>query len=563
MAKSSKKNAQPPEPVSKSPPLTGDSLRPKPKALDWNRMFQVLLIVAAGFWIYWPVLHGDWLMDDVNYITQNPLLRDTAGLWKIWFEPGSFIEYYPLKASVEWIEWNLFGDDTLGYHLTNVVLHVVNALLVWRLLAKFGLQLAWLGGLIFAIHPAMIESVAWISELKNTLSLLPFLLAMGAWIDYEERKRQRDYWLALGLFLVAMLCKISMAPFPVVILLHAWWKRGRVGWSDLKASAPFFVISLTLGMASISIGSWFQQHYMPTLDAVPMGGFFSRLACAGLVLSQYLLNSLWPVNLMPIYPRWRVDPPSLPQFFPWVILGGIFYWLWRKRRSWGRHGLLGLGFFVLNLMPFLGFRTISYMGFTWVMDHFLYLPILGLIGLAVAGIEWIYGRLAPVLRPFEIAIIGVAMTLLAFESNGYAKAFINAETLSTYALKHNPGAWTAYNDLGCALKRSGRFNEAIDQFREALRIKPDYIESRYNLGNALFSAGRYPEAIEQYEQVLKVQSNYPKAHNNMAVTLAKMGHLPEAIEQFHAELQLYPDNTDARDNLAKVENLQKMVPVKH
>jgi len=563
MGKRSKKKTRAPKPAPKPPAVTGETLRPKPKAFDWRRILQVLLIVAAGLWIYRPVLHGDWLMDDVNYITQNLLLRDTAGLWKIWFEPGSFIEYYPLKASVEWIEWNLFGNDTFGYHLTNVVLHVVNALLVWRLLAKFGLRLAWLGGLIFAIHPAMVESVAWISELKNTLSLPPFLLAMGAWIDYEERKRRRDYWLALGLFLVAMLCKISMAPFPVVILLYAWWKRGRVGWSDLKASAPFFVISLTLGVVSIAVGSWFQQHYMPVLDAVPMGGFFSRLACAGLALSQYLFNCLLPVNLMPIYPRWEVDPPSLPQFLPWPILGGIVYGLWRKRRGWGRHGLLGLGFFVLNLMPFLGFKTVSYMSFTWVMDHFLYIPILGLIGLAVAGLERIDGRLSPVLRPFEIAIIGVAMTLLVFESRGYAKIFSREETLSTYALRHNPGAWTAHDTLGNALQRSGRLNEAMYQFREALRIKPDYVESRYNLGNTLLSAGRYPEAIEQYEQVLKVQPNYPKAHNNLAVTLAQMGRFPEAIEQFHAELQLYPDDADTRDNLAKVENLQKMVPVKH
>ncbi len=121
---------------------------------NWKSLLpRALLIVAAGFWVFSPAFHGDWLMDDANYITGNPLLRDAAGLWKIWFEPESFIEYYPLNASVEWIEWNLFGDDPFGYHLLNIVLHVVNALLIWRLLAKFGLRLAWLGGLIFAIHP--------------------------------------------------------------------------------------------------------------------------------------------------------------------------------------------------------------------------------------------------------------------------------------------------------------------------------------------------------------------------------------------------------------------------
>ena len=126
------------------------------------------------------------------YLSQNPLLHDPARLWKAWFQPGSFIEYYPLEQTVQWVQWQLWGNDTFGYHLTNVCLHLLGAFLVWRLLSKFGLRLAWLGGLIFAIHPMMVESVAWISELKNTLSLPPFLLAMCAWIDYEERGRKQD-----------------------------------------------------------------------------------------------------------------------------------------------------------------------------------------------------------------------------------------------------------------------------------------------------------------------------------------------------------------------------------
>jgi hypothetical protein len=526
------------------------------------RMLQAALIIAAGFWIYLPVLHGGWLMDDGNYITRNALLRDTTGLWKIWFEPGSFIEYYPLKASVEWVEWNLFGDDTFGYHLLNVALHVANALLVWRLLAKFGLRTAWLGGLIFAAHPAMVESVAWISELKNTLSLAPFLLAMCAWIDYDEREKSKDYFLALGFFLVAMLCKISMAPFPVVILLYAWWKRGRVGWSDLRASTPFFVISLTLGVVSIAVGSWFQEHNM-VLDPVPMGGFFSRLACAGLAFSQYLLNCLWPVNLVPIYPRWDVDPPSLAQFLPWPILGGMVYWFWRERRRWGRHALLGLGFFVLNLAPFLGFKSVSFMSFTWVMDHFLYLPILGLIGLAVAGLEQLDGRLARIPLYFGMGLIGIAAALLALESRGYAKMFVSEETLAIYTLKHNPGAWTVHNNLGIALQESGRLSESIKQLEEALQIKPDYVEGHYNLGNSLLHAGRYPEAMAQYEEVLKMEPNYPQTHNNMAVALAEMGRFPEAIEQFKAELELYPNDESTRENMEKVETMQKSVQGKH
>jgi tetratricopeptide (TPR) repeat protein len=268
------------------------------------------------------------------------------------------------------------------------------------------------------------------------------------------------------------------------------------------------------------------------------------------------------VNLIPIYPRWEVDPPSLPQFLPWPILGGMVYWFWRERRGWGRHALLGLGFFVLNLMPFLGFKTVSFMSFTWVMDHFLYLPILGLIGLAVAGLEQIDGRLARVPRRFGMAMIGVAVALLVLESRGYAKMFVSEETLALYTLKYNPGAWTARNNLGIALQESGRLSESIKQLEEALRIKPDYVEGHYNLGNTLIHAGRYSEAIEQYEEVLKMEPNYPQTHNNMAVALAKMGRFPEAIEQFKAELKLYPNDAATRENMEKVEEMQKTAPAK-
>ena len=189
-------------------------MAPTTNKYDVATWLQAALIATATLWVFSPAFHGTWLMDDGLYVLENPLQHDPARLWKTWFVPGSFIEYYPMEETVRWAQWQLWGAEPLGYHLTNVGLQIVSALLVWRLLAKLGLRLAWIGGLIFAVHPVQVESVAWIAELKNLLSLTPFLLAMAAWIDFEERRDARDYWLALGLFLVAMLCKISAAPFP-------------------------------------------------------------------------------------------------------------------------------------------------------------------------------------------------------------------------------------------------------------------------------------------------------------------------------------------------------------
>jgi hypothetical protein len=517
----------------------------KLSGVPWATILQALVIAAAALWIYRPSLHGGWLWDDDFDITDNTITQSPTGLWSIWFKPGSQVDYYPIKASVQWIQWHLWGMNTLGYHLTNVGLHILSALLVWRLLSKFHLRLAWLGGLVFAIHPVQVESVAWIAELKNTLSLPPFLLAMCAWIDYEEHQRDRDGELALGLFLVAMLCKTTMVMFPVAILLYAWWQRGRIGWNDVKASAPFFLISLVLGLITVRL----QHHFALQQTVGPLGGVFSRLACAGLSLSFYFSKCFLPVELMPIYPQWTVDPPSLWQFFPWLVLGAVTCWLWTKRRTWGRHALLGLGFFLLFLAPFLGFKAISYMNFTWVMDHFLYLPIIGLIGVVVAALGQMEMQLPATLRPYAIGLVTVALALLAFESRTYAKMFINQETLWTYELRYNPDAYPAHNNLGKVLLQEGRLSAAREQFEETLRIYPDYAPAHNNLGNVLQETGRLSEAMEQYRQALRINPNYAEAHYNLGVALQQTGPLSEVIQQYEQALRIKPHYAEAHNNL--------------
>jgi len=550
MAKRPKKKALP---TGATPPARVERKKvPFTQTVDFRwacTLLQTALIVALGLWVYAPALEGDWVGDDRAYILQNPLLRDPAGLWKIWFAPGSYFEYYPLHATVQWIEWQLWGQDTLGYHVITLLLHLVGSLLVWRFLAKFGLRLAWLGGLLFALHPAQVESVAWMSELKNTLSLPPFLLAMGAYLDYEERGRRRDYWLAVGLFFVAMLCKISMALFPFVILLYAWWKRDRIGWRDLKACAPFLVISLALGLTNIFVADAYAKIYPMTVGATPPGGFLSRLAGAGLIFAVYFYHCIWPIGLMPHYPKWSVDPPSLAQFLPWPILIGILSWCWIKRATWGRHVILGLGFFLINLAPFLGFNRISFMRFTWVMDHFLYLPLLGLIALAVAGLGLVHERLPASLRPALIGAVLVIAALFAGMSRQYAAIYASEPALWAYAIERNPADWSSHTSLGNALVQNGDFQGARVQYEQALKIKPDEIDAHNDLGNVLFQAGQFAQARDQYETVLRLNPDFSEAHNNLGFTLAKLGRNTEAIEQYREVVRLDPSNVMAHSIL--------------
>jgi tetratricopeptide (TPR) repeat protein len=518
----------------------------------WTSFLQAALIALAGCWAFGPAVHGDWLWDDDFYITQNVLQHDPAWLWKIWFQPGSVVNYFPITATVAWAQWQLWGLDTFGYHLTNIFLHIVSALLIWRLFAKFGLRYGWLGALIFAVHPTCVESVAWISELKNTLSLPPFVLAACAYLDFEESKRGRDYALALCWFFVAMLCKVTMVAFPLVILLHAWWKRGRIGWTDLKASLPFLVIALVLGLLNVVVLEWFQAAHGQIHESLSLGGLGPRLARAGLALSFYFSKAFLPIDLSPMYPRWNVDPPDALQFLPWVVLAIVFYGLWTRRHAWGRHVVLGFGFFLLNLAPFAGFIGNSFMRFTWVMDHFLYLPLIGLIGLVVAAFGQIYPRLSAHLRPFALALTALGVILLAVECHAYARVFRNQETLWTYTTRRYPGAWLAWADLGNVQSEGGRNPEAIDSFRRSLLIKPDEANTHYNLGFALMQSGQTQAAEDQYLEALRLDPNHASTHLNLGNILIRTGRLPDAMEQFAEAVRSDPGMVAAHNNLGNV-----------
>jgi tetratricopeptide (TPR) repeat protein len=413
------------------------------------------------------------------------------------------------------------------------------------------MHLAWLGGLIFAIHPAQVESVAWIAELKNTLSLPPFLLAMCAYLDYEERGKSKDYWLALGLFLVAMLCKLSVVLFPLVILLYIWWRRDRISWNDLKMSAPFFGVSLALGLITIFSGIYDVRFNHADPGAMPVGGLLARLVAAGLSFSFCFSKSFLPVGLLPIYPKWPIDLSSPVQFLPWLVFGGVIYWCWTLRHTWGRHVLLGLGFFLINLGPCPGFIPAPDMAFTWVMDHFLYLPIIGLIGLVVAALGQMKEQLPGSLQTCGIGLIAVVLAVTAFQSRSYAKLFINSETLWTYELRHNSEAYMAYSNLSKALVQTGRTPEAIELCEEALRLKPDAM-AHNSLGVALQQTGRVTEAIEQFEQALKISPGEEMAHYNLGIASLKTGQVSQATEQFEQALQINPADADASYNLATV-----------
>jgi len=519
------------------------------------------VIVLAGWFCYSPALHGGWLWDDAMEVARNPLLRSGSGLAKIWLGTAS-LDYLPVKGTIQWLEWHLWGDRVLLHHAVNVVLHLAGAFLIWSLLGRLGVRRAWLGGLLFAVHPLAVESVAWISELKNTLSLPFLLLAMIAYVDFDERGHApktsaggnfRALAPSLLFFLLAMLSKSSAVMFPVIILLYGWWRRGRITLRDWTASAPFFAISALLGATAV----WFQEHRVIDGQDLALGGPLSRLAAAGISLAFYLGHALLPSAPAPIYSRWPVGAPALWQLLPWIALGGACAWLWKRRDGWGRHALFGLGFFAINLLPVLGFLPMYYLRISSVADHLAYLPLAGIAGLAAAGLDaWLTriqaaeflgrGRFRDLAPSIAIVLLVAAM---AVESRSYAGKFIDEETLWTYAVRQNPVSGVAHSNLAYTLLRSGRIGEALAEYEVSVSLAPEDATLHYNYGNALLRSGRPDGAAAQYETALEIRPRYAEAHNNLGVALQAGGRMPEAIAHLEAALRLQPSNADAHYNL--------------
>jgi len=504
--------------------------------------FQVLALALAIGWIYWPALHGEWLWNNMD-VTQNENADTQASLGPLsaWSRPGLLSGYEPVTAGVQWAQWHLWGQRTTGYHLTNIVLHFVNALLVWWCLRKLGLKFAWLAGFIFAVHPMQVESVALVPELKGVLALPPFLLAAGFYLDYENGGRLPHYLFSFGLFVAALLANVAMAIFPFVILLHAWWKRGRIGWRDAKASTPFFAVSLLLGLVAVLPGERFQSLHFPGSGTEAPGGFLSWLALAGSSLAFYFFKALVPADLMPVYPQWTVDPPSLMDFLPLVALAGLVFWFWSARRTWGRHAMLGFGFFVLALLPSILIHAGGGATFAWVMDSSLYLPMIGLAGLLAAGFAQGEMQLPRRARIGGVGLVAAALGLMIWQSRVYAATFCSAETFWNYALAKNPNAWVVQSNLGNLLLRQGRMAEAIDHLKEAVKLNPGLAQSRNNLGNVLLRQGRVSEAVEQFETAVKVAPTDALAHANLSAALFQAGRMADAIEQDQEALRIDPD----------------------
>jgi protein O-mannosyl-transferase len=498
-------------------------------------------LTIATLLAYQPAWHGTPIWDDDAHITKAEL-RSTDGLIRIWSEPGATQQFYPLVHSVFWVAYRLWGENATGYHLLNILLHAAAALLLVRVLRKLEIPGAWLAAGIFALHPIEVESVAWITELKNTLSGFLYLGAALAYLEFDRGRSRWAYAGALGLFLLGLMAKSVVATLPAALLVVFWWKRGTLSVRrDALPLAPFFVLGIAAGLFTV----WMERTFIGASGSEFAFSFVERCLIAGRVFWFYLATLLWPSNLMFIYPRWTIDASVWWQYlYPaTAFLTALVCWLLRHRARWPLAALL---FYGGTLFPALGFLNVYPFRYSFVADHFQYLAGLAPICLAAAGAA----RFFPLrLSPFAPLVCAAALLPLGFLSWRQSHIYASYETLWRATLERNPSCWLARNNLGTVLLYKGMFSEAIASYEAAIALKPDYAEAHYNAGTAFSQKGSLPEAITHYRAALRLQPDYPDADLNLGTALAREGRLAEAMACFENAIKSRPAFPAAHYNL--------------
>ena len=557
---------------------------------SWQREWLwAFLLIALVFISYARVFNADFIWDDESHLTRNPCIVGPLGLKEIWTSARAV--YYPLVLTTFWTVHKFVGLSPWPYHLLNVFLHAGSAVLLWQVLRKLNVRGAWLGAALWALHPVMVQSVAWVTELKNTQSGFFYLLSIFCFLKWYERPRIRRIlriqgtadqegavsrppwrlagdgyclmWFALSLsfFILATLSKPSVVMLPVVLALCVWWRTGRIYWRDIAALAPFVLISALASVWTILE----QKFHAGAIGAEWAQTWPERLIIAGRAIWFYVAKLAWPHPLIFIYPRWKLNSSQLIAYLPLVAaLAGLLA-LWLIRAKWSRAVFFAAAYYVVSLFPVLGFFSVYFFRYSFVSDHFQYLASMGPLALAGAGIVTGCSRLAAsrrlsalpstsrhraVVTTPLVVICGVLLLSLVFLTWRQTAVYHNLITLYTGTLTKNPGCWMAHYNLGIALKDQGDADGAIAHYRQAIELWPGYAEAHYNLGRLLVQKGQLDEAIAHYEKALEINPADAEAHNNLGTTLFASGRVDEAIAHYRNALAIQPDYADASCNLA-------------
>ena len=548
--------------------LENDNARPRTIALIRVGIILFLTLVS-----YHPATEGEFIWDDDNYVTNNYTLKSITGLRDIWFKPSAIPQYYPLVHTTFWIEYHLWQLNPLGYHLSNIFLHLISAILVWNLMSTLTIPGAWLIGVVFAIHPVHVESVAWITERKNVLSGFFYLLSCIAFVKYINSNRQTTdkhapryalYGVSLFLYLCALLSKTVTCTLPVTIVIILWWRDEFVSRRTIIHLLPFFVIGTILGLFTVHLEKYQVGAHGAEWD-IP---FLGRCIIAGRALWFYLGKIVWPQNLTFIYPRWDISSDIWYNvYFPLSFMGllGVLY---LSRNRWGKGPLVTLLIFGATLFPALGFFDVYPMRYSFVADHFQYLASIPIIATIVVGIVTanVYskavkftGQKARVsripmvpLRLLQVTLVFLTVSTLGYLTWNRCHAFENAEALWLDTLAKNPKAWMAHNNLGLLYANRNLTKKAVHHYEQAIAVKPDHTYAYNNLAMEWEKQGNPELAKYYFQKALELAPNDINLLNHCGNFFARQHEIEKAKILYNRALKITPSAVSTLINLGNL-----------
>ncbi len=523
-----------------------------------------LFLAVATLAVYWQVLDNDFVhYDDNDYITEN--LRVQKGVtfdnltWA--FASSHATNWHPITWISHMIDCQLYGLNPKGHHLTSLLFHVANTLLLLLIFVRMTGAL-WQSSFVaalFALHPLHVESVAWVAERKDVLSTFFMMLTLWVYTIYVKKGGVRRYLLVVLFFVLGLMSKPMLVTLPFVLLMLDFWPLGRLGlirdtrnevtgqhtderpniFRLVLEKVPFFALAV-----GSSIVTFIVQERGGSVKLLEQYSIQTRIVNANVAYIEYIVNMVWPVKLAVLYPHPGNSLPIWKGVVTGLVMVLITVLVIRKARKI-QYLAVGWFWYIVTLIPVIG---IVQVGSQAMADRYTYITLIGLFVIIAWSAndllsKWLrrkiwLGTLAAIILPVLI--------VLTWKQVQYWEDSI---TLYKHTLKHTSNNVHIHNNLGNVLKKRGRTEEAIKHYLQALRLKPDYVKAHYNLGIAYADSGMHKEAIDKYKQVIRIDPDNAWAHNNLSNAYGALGMYKEAIEECKKAIRINPDFAVAHYNL--------------